>query len=142
MSTEPWLAALRLDATPGLGLRRCQVLTQALGGCQEVLDAPDGLLRDVLGVRLWSLLRTAPPDWASRVQQVRAWLRAAPEGLRHAVLPWGAPASTHLPLNRQLPQLLRLTRAHRSPEPAQHPLQDSLQFLIEMIKIHWLFDKS
>jgi DNA processing protein len=92
MSTEPWLAALRLDATPGLGLRRCQVLTQALGGCEEVLDAPDGLLRDVLGVRLWSLLRTAPPDWASRVQQVRAWLRAAPEGLRHAVLPWGAPA--------------------------------------------------
>ena len=61
MSTEPWLAALRLDATPGLGLRRCQVLTQAMGGCEEVLDAPDGLLRDVLGVRLWPGSDTQPP---------------------------------------------------------------------------------
>ena len=57
MHHEPWQAALRLHLTPGLGLRRSQALFQVFGTCQQILDAPDALLRDALGTRLWSALR-------------------------------------------------------------------------------------
>jgi DNA processing protein len=92
MTSSPWQAALRLRLTPGLGLRRCQALLQVLGDPQQVLDAPDGLLRDALGVRLWSALREIPADWPDSVQRVQHWLNSAPPGICHAVIPWGAPA--------------------------------------------------
>jgi DNA processing protein len=82
---------LRLHLTPGLGLRRSQALLQVLGDPQQVLDAPDGLLRDALGLRLWSTLRETPTDWHDSVQRVQHWLHSAPTGVCHAVISWGEP---------------------------------------------------
>ena len=68
MHHEPWQAALRLHLTPGLGLRRCQALFQAFGSCQHILEAPDALLRDALGTRLWSALRARSEEHTSELQ--------------------------------------------------------------------------
>ncbi len=91
MTPPLWQAALRLHLTPGLGLRRAQALLQVLGGVQQVLDAPDGLLRDALGVRLWATLREEPPSWSDSVRQIQHWLDAAPTGICHTIVVWGAP---------------------------------------------------
>ncbi|MDI9332696.1 MAG: DNA-processing protein DprA [Alphaproteobacteria bacterium] len=90
--SESWLDALRLHLTPGLGLRRSRALLQHFPGCDQVLQAPDGLLRDALGLRLWSALRAAPLDWAAQVDRVRHWLGSAPAGHAHRVVAWGDPA--------------------------------------------------
>mgnify|MGYP003343345692 CR=1 FL=1 len=58
---EPWQSALRLQLTPGLGLRRARALVQHLGGCAPALQAPDRVLRDALGLRLWTALRALGP---------------------------------------------------------------------------------
>ena len=91
MTPPHWHAALRLQLTPGLGLRRCKLLVQALGSCQAVLEAPDDLLREVLDQRTWAALRAQPPEWASAIAAIDHWLGSAPTGLRHTVLAWGDP---------------------------------------------------
>jgi DNA processing protein len=91
MTATSWQAALRLHLTPGLGLRRSQALLRILGGPEQVLDAPDGLLREALGVRLWSTLRATPAEWQDSVRRVQAWLLAAPAGVCHSVIAWGEP---------------------------------------------------
>ncbi len=91
MTTPAWKAALRLQLTPGLGLRRNKLLVEAWGGCAQVLDAPDPALRDILGERVWAALRAEPPAWAAEVAAVEQWLAAATAGVRHAVLAWGDP---------------------------------------------------
>ncbi len=89
MSVPAWHAALRLQLTPGLGLRRNKLLIQALGGCAQALDAPDPWLRDALGERVWAALRTESPDWSQAKAAVAHWLAAAPPGVRHIALAWG-----------------------------------------------------
>ena len=68
---EPWQSALRLQLTPGLGLRRARALVQHLGGCEPALDAPDALLRDALGTGLWSSDRKSTRLNSSHSQQSR-----------------------------------------------------------------------
>ncbi|MEY2622209.1 MAG: DNA-protecting protein DprA [Pseudomonadota bacterium] len=87
--TEEWQAALRLQLTPGLGLRRAKALVQHLGGCQQALHAGDGILRDALGPRLWSALRALPADLTDALARVRQWLDSAPDGQSHRVRVWG-----------------------------------------------------
>ena len=74
---EPWQSALRLQLTPGLGLRRARTLVQHLGGCDPALEAPDALLRDALGTDLWSSLRTTPAEWDDALVRVRPPLSRA-----------------------------------------------------------------
>jgi DNA processing protein len=101
MSQERWVDALRLQETPGLGLRRCRALLDVWGDCEAVLQAPDADLRDALSVRQFAALRQAPPDWGLTLERVRHWLSAAPPGQHHAVLAWGdadyPPALAQLP---------------------------------------------
>ena len=111
-----WASALRLKLTPGLGLRRSRLLLDALGGCEQVLQAPDDLLRAVLGVPLWSALRQPPAGLAQAQTHVLNWLAAAPAGMSHTVLAWGdaayPTALTELP---DPPLLLFVTHAHDDP---------------------------
>jgi DNA processing protein len=86
---EPWQSALRLQLTPGLGLRRARALVQHLGGCEPALDAPDALLRDALGTGLWSSLRSTPAEWDDALTRVRHWIDSVPADRRHRVLAWG-----------------------------------------------------
>jgi DNA processing protein len=72
-----------------------------LGDAQQVLDAPDGLLRDALGLQLWSALRQTPSDWPENEQRVQQWLKSAPAGVCHAVIAWGSP--DYPPACAQLP---------------------------------------
>ena len=90
---EPWFDALRLHLTPGLGQRRCKTLRHGLGCADDepLTQLPDSVLRDALGLRLWTALRTTPPDWADAVARVVHWLGAATPGQRHEVLYWGHP---------------------------------------------------
>ncbi len=114
--TPTWASALRLKLTPGLGLRRCRVLLDALGGCAQVLDTPDGVLREALGAALWRALRQTPPDWAQAQDRIRHWLGSAPPGVCHTVLAWGdaayPTALTELP---DPPLLLFVTHAQADP---------------------------
>lgn len=114
--SDTWMSALRLTLTPGLGLRRSRLLLDALGGCDQVLQAPDGVLREVLGARLWTALRQTPPDWAQSQALIRHWLSTAPPGIDHSVLAWGDAAYpvalTELP---DPPLLLFVTHAQTDP---------------------------
>ena len=112
-----WLSALRLTLTPGLGLRRSRLLLEAFGGCEQILDSPDGVLRDVLGTTLWSALRQIPPDWARAQAQIQHWLSAAPPTLGHAVLAWGDEAYPSALTELADPPLLLFVT---------HPLDDAL----------------
>lgn len=119
--TQDWQAALRVQLTPGLGLRRAAALVQHFGGCQQVLQAPDGVLRDALGTRLWSALRAQPAELADAQASVRQWLASAPRGQSHRVWVWGLAgypeALAHLP---DPPLLLFVT----GPEQAQEQEQE------------------
>jgi DNA processing protein len=122
MTTDLWRSALRLHLTPGLGLRRNKLLVQALGGCPEVLDAPDLGLRDLLGERLWMALRSEPPEWAQATVAVSNWLGSAPAGLRHRVLAWGDPDyPTVLADLPDPPLLLFITDAEPQDAPVHWP---------------------
>ena len=114
--TPPWASALRLKLTPGLGLRRCRLLLDALGGCEQVLHASDDLLRGVLGVKLWAALRQAPVGLARAQAQISQWLSASPAGYRHAVLSWGDAAYPKGLAELPDPPLL-LFVAHASDDP-------------------------
>lgn len=113
-----WLSALRLTLTPGLGLRRSRLLLDAMGGCDQILDTPDALLREVLGPVLGSALRQTPPGLACAQDHIRHWLASAPPGLVHAVLAWGEDAYPRALTELPDPPLLLFVI---------HPEGDSLQ---------------
>jgi DNA processing protein len=116
--SSTWAGALRLKLTPGLGLRRCRLLLDAMGGCEQVLQAPDDLLRGVLGVSLWESLRQPPAEWEQARLRIMDWVSQAPEGIQHTVLAWGDPAYPAALVELPDPPLL-LFVAHPEDDPLE-----------------------
>lgn len=123
---EPWLDALRLQLTPGLGLRRARALVHHLGGCTQALQAADEVLHDALGTRLWSALRATPPDWDEASDRVRQWLALAPAGQRHRVLAWGDAQYPSTLVDLPDPPLLLFVTEADSIDPDEWPLAVAL----------------